>query len=662
MAELSVDFTNDQSRFEAVLIQRGRDVLDGELNDMQRIGRIRCYRSAMVQDNDDGRRAGRWARCRCSGIEIVPGGNPDEIDIQPVALGGASYGVIEFRGYTFELTSAITLTGVAAAGAVAEWQQIYFTIEETEVSGADDGSIVVDKLGETARRIRLDVTFALGAVNTDTASALATLEEPWEGGTKVCLLGLLNRAALAALPVTAAQLQPHWRVPSTVARFQDRNMLMCPVSPAVESYVSWDSATGDLEFVNVGLCVFGQPNTEGTPRALMRSFASTPINIADGEALWYIAERGQLGIAAATAQIVYGEGAHPPVTARGRFEVLALSELNHGILTSPTDENLDERFFVCMRDGDNVIFRDGDVLLDTTSDAVTRAAVKYFGGGGTFDIAKYPEAPGPDGDVIPSLLERYVPDAGSMKLIYAAAAGPTGQFSRVYSAHDVGNGNFVGLIFTTNAAWDPGSSNWTADDAAAASSAFRSGVDISSGLARSTWSSRSAGGTDPWDDDNWPLGSDNLEQVIRIASGGFLIGADVASSRIQGFRRLTLTGTGDPAPNANIESNALYAASIPKAWATISVTAGVVTLLDSFGLNADPTVSGTAVRFVLDRTMVNDYYPVVVTSLAAANSYRVSKIAGGTTFDVIGATPAGVGLNYGADVDTFSVVVHGRHA
>lgn len=666
MAELSVDFTNDQSRFEAVIFQRDRAVLDGELNDLQRVARVRAYRSAMTMDGDDAKRVSQWGRCRVSNIEIVPGANPDEIDIQPVTVAGAAFGIISFRGYTFELTARVTLSGLAAAGGAAEYQQIYFTLAEEEISAADDPTIVVDKLGETARRTRLVVTFALGAVNTNTAGGLHTLEEPWEGGTKACVLGVILRDALAALPVTAVQIQPLWRPTNLVSRFQDRNAFLGPTNPETEALVSWVSTSSQLSFDNVSLYFPGQVGSEATPKLLARRIASAAITVTDGQAVWLVAERGQHGLGAASPGPSYGyDATWPPSTTNvGRILVEACSNIDQNVLATLDDDNLEERFLLCFRDGDTLIFRDGSVLgAGGAVSGADQAHVKHIGGQWSLDIPQLIDlATSVDNNELPSLRERYVATAGSMKLLFEAHGPDAGggvQMTRLYSVNALSG--FTGFMLTHNARWDDG--DWDADDPAVGSAAMRIGGNTIGGSGEWSVSMRSGGTAVPWTDTAWIVGANPLAYVLRCYAGA-LYGVDDVVSTISEFRTLGLTGTSDPAPNAEVSPNTLYAANILKAWATISVAGGVVTHLDSFGLEIDPTITAPYVEFTLDEAMANDYYAVVVTSNADEYCYRVQRVAGGLIFRVTGYNPAGAGaaLDYSADSDSFSVIVIGRHA
>lgn len=232
----------------------------------------------------------------------------------------------------------------------------------------------------------------------------------------------------------------------------------------------------------------------------------------------------------------------------------------------------------------------------------------------------------------------------------------------MYAANALGANDFTGFIWTQNAMWDVAANEqWIADDAAIPSAAMRIGTSITTTVGLFSVSTRMAAEPSPWVDGSWSVSGVTAQDVFEIGSGGSVSGPDFSSSVISGFRRLGLSGTSDPASLATVVANALYGANILKAWAQIIVTGGVVTLGDSFGLDALPTITATYIQVVLDRAMANTGYVPVVTCGNGAY-YAITTMVSTTTFRITMYNAAGA-LQDPTAVDMIAnVQVCGRHA
>lgn len=661
MAELAVDFTNDQSRFEQVIIQRGKDVLDGELNEIGRLIRVSRYRQFQADVSDDAHEAGNYGMVRTQGLDIVPRiGVPTDVSIVPNSNGR---GLISFRGYVFEITSTIHLTGVTT-GALGtdEYQQVYMTIAEEEVTAVDDPSIAVQDLGETARRVRLVVTFALGGVNTDTAGPLNTAAEPWEGGTKSAVLAYIKRVS-----GTATFIQAHVfnRCVGSLdfQGFQDRSMIkLAPAVSGTGAYASWDLATSTLTFSNVCMRVPGvYDNANNLPVAM--SLPSSVVLPNDGDALVLRIPRGRRYVSDSgnTGRLAFSVTNLSPNTLEA--EVTNLFDFTFQF-EDAFEEGMADRIVIAVRlpnagaSGDRVLFCNGQVLDPTLRDAtlVTTPGEGrvYFGNSSTLETHQ-------DGvaglvtssaalDAMPYWRGRYMPVSGSMRLIdqfLVAAPLGTDVWVRRYMCRAVVGMSGVpenGVITTYNARWNPATSRWVADDVARGSTA-QIVYDNSSTVGAIQFLMRGGGDPSPWAHTAW------TRPGVRIGGGG------------PNNTGLFLSNTLDPAPTDNPSHNYFYSAMLPKAWAMISTDGvGGVTLLDGIGI-ASVGFNAIAVRITLQRSMASvNFLPMVQNRLNDDTSYN-TLTTGAAIADVYARTGASGGaLDLTSSARTFGVAFYGRHS
>lgn len=190
MAQIAASFTNDQARYDEITFQRGKVVIDGELNDGQRIQRIATKRLKIIdrlQSNLQEDSNMLDAPMFSSGMRIITAEEDGTVGSDEVKIEGNpdpgkhKVTLVEFRGYTFEMAEIQTFA-VAAAGGAIQTQQLYMTLREVENGPAQDPSIQVNALGETSVRVFIEVVFKIGAVDTLSAEADNTVAEPWEAG------------------------------------------------------------------------------------------------------------------------------------------------------------------------------------------------------------------------------------------------------------------------------------------------------------------------------------------------------------------------------------------------------------------------------------------------------------------------------------------------
>lgn len=231
MADITRDSLNLPARYEKLVFQRNRNVLDMELNEMQDIARINRYYS----DRFFGTQATFQDHVIAKSVDSLrvegENGTDDEVLIRA--------GEAIVWGYLIKVDSDFTLTLPSSSG--DEYSIVYMSITEATYTAIDDSGIAVSSLGETAQRRKLVVTFA--AANQDTLPADSGAE-PWAGtsGTRHAILAFVYRDA------TPNPIFDHYVLDKRVFSPQiqaaiDRNTL---VTIDAGGGISWDLATDTL--------------------------------------------------------------------------------------------------------------------------------------------------------------------------------------------------------------------------------------------------------------------------------------------------------------------------------------------------------------------------------------------------------------------------------
>jgi hypothetical protein len=206
MADITRDSFDFTKRFQKVVHQVGRAVIDSELNEAQDIGRINSYRLARPRGDIN-----LWEQNQAvaldSGLKVIKSGTDDQ-----VLIPAGSYNL---GGYIVVLSTAVAVTLTTASGCV------YAQLTESEIDGTADTSIVYRALGETTRRTKLNVSFVF---SSDQEAYSTGLTQPWEAETAKFLFCHVYRAATGA--VADADIVQRLRFPADVEAAQDRGVVM----------------------------------------------------------------------------------------------------------------------------------------------------------------------------------------------------------------------------------------------------------------------------------------------------------------------------------------------------------------------------------------------------------------------------------------------------
>jgi hypothetical protein len=178
VADTTKDSFNESLLHTKVVFQRGKDVLDFELNEFQDILRIQQYRSLVAQSgnlnpgsNDDG-------------YLVVGTGEANSVTVKAGSLFCDGIPIILTEDLTYD---AFTTYG----GGGFIYDTVYLMVSEQET--ADPASIV--QLGETTRRRKLFLE--LGHV-TGVDLPPDSLQAVWEGGTRYFALARIKRVGAIA--------------------------------------------------------------------------------------------------------------------------------------------------------------------------------------------------------------------------------------------------------------------------------------------------------------------------------------------------------------------------------------------------------------------------------------------------------------------------------
>ena len=192
MADVIKNSFDESNRFTAVLFQRGRDVIDFELNELQDDLRVPFYRSMLN------------GTCAVfGGVALNPGSN--DTGFRVLGTGAANsvtiqVGTLFADGIPLRNTAAFALGGFTTSG-VPRTDVVYAAVTEAEV--ADPAQM--PQLGETTRRRQIQITLGISTTGLGGVPA-NTLTEIWQGGTHYFPIASIARAAavaaIAAVDVT----------------------------------------------------------------------------------------------------------------------------------------------------------------------------------------------------------------------------------------------------------------------------------------------------------------------------------------------------------------------------------------------------------------------------------------------------------------------------
>lgn len=324
MADVTRNSFQDGKNYENVEYQRGKDVLDAELNENARIHRSRrtqLTRAALgdaVYASDTG------------GLVTSDDATANKLTVKA--------GYVVARGYTINIAADQAITGLTTPVA-DRTDDVYLKLQEVEVSSAVDPFIKVDALGETSVRKQLKFSFVVDEGGA--APPVDTAGELYAGGIKYIRLARVYRQAGVAI------VNHQWIVdfrsrslPQQLA--QDRNRIYAA------SDVHWDGATitfGSMQIYEMGQATYFDISTNFAP--------------ANGECFgWLSATAADRMRRSFGAGIVSISGAAAP--ASGTKDVLTKAAFSAVAAVDST--NADGVFVLGMRVNNQIILRNGVVL------------------------------------------------------------------------------------------------------------------------------------------------------------------------------------------------------------------------------------------------------------------------------------------------------------
>lgn len=186
MAEITKNSFVEANKHTKVIVQRGKDVCDFEMNELQDIQRVLVYRA--LQKGFSGL-ASQEAGSNDDGYLIVGTGATNQTTVKA--------GWVFAEGIPINLASDATLTGFTDADVIdPRIDVVYLAVSEVEV--VDPAQ--VPQLGETTKRLRLTPVLAIEEGTPDAspvAPAIPTnsIAEIWKGGTHYVKLAEVYRPA-----------------------------------------------------------------------------------------------------------------------------------------------------------------------------------------------------------------------------------------------------------------------------------------------------------------------------------------------------------------------------------------------------------------------------------------------------------------------------------
>ena len=559
MGEFSVDFSDDFSRFEQVLHQRGKVVLDGELNEIGRLPRIMMKRMGMLEkmdrfkQQDDSEAVA--ARPVVKGLAFKnSGGSLTELSIE-AALDERA--MISCLGYVFELPTPTIIDTVGNSSGDPTWQQIYFTMKESEVDSGTVPAIKVNALGETAIRTRLEIVIKIGDPQAQAANADCTTLQPWEGGTRTGLLAIVRRGANTEgvqinplRDIHEAWLDPQELREWQAAFFSPHVRLRCGIQVGgTSAAASWKANQLVIEELVVGIG-FGAIN-EQREFMSVRFEGKHLIDMAIGQVLVLLvpSRKGDFDLwDFATAKnefkaVLAGSGSVRPKPQEIEYVVLDSYTLHDtdkiSLNATRADADLYTRVPVCIRYQDppihgsgiswevDITFIDGKQItredINRPKDIPSQHQVRWAQGNAWHDwLPPEDSVPSNNNDKTPYFRGYAFPQSNSMKEVWSQCVrneanddtlDGTLVFLRKYVARSLSSQfqsevyHFEGELTTYNASWDPSGKQWVRDDPAEHSTMQLNGVQRAgfSGAIHSVFgmATHAQGKPDTWDNIAW---------------------------------------------------------------------------------------------------------------------------------------------------------------
>jgi len=506
MADVSIQFT-DNDRYLQVVHQRGRVVLDGELNYDSRVARIAQCRAQYIEDSGEFRNSGDPGMGGIGKALLVPTfknirirtDGTDSVVVEPISSFYPA--VIQAFGYVFELTAPTDPIPTTPNNTGANtFQQIYFNIEETEANAATDPTLAESKLGPTAARVELVITWKVGNVDEDAGPVEwdASLGlEPWRGGKASFLVANIARAQGGG-DITDEDILPIWRLPDAHQRLNDRyftGVVRLHSSHRLGAGAAGHAYCDSKNVLSIrNLAVQVGISYDGTPDSYLSVMLNGDFSIQPGGAVVVIVPTRALEAPSGNHEYI-GRQETDSEPGPGELRVITVSNLEN--LTSAfndRDQNLDNYVVVAthMIDVDDQggvgpygdtywVFADGKRITYTTSDRFPGEGRVYWDWGNTWEETYEHDdrqsvaptrVPNLDSDKLPRRRRYLTASQGSLNLVDEQALrneaddddvrSGTLMMHRTYFARNyrVNHRNvfytITGKIETINAVYNPG--------------------------------------------------------------------------------------------------------------------------------------------------------------------------------------------------------------
>lgn len=633
MAQTARDFSDDQSMYTQVLFQRGRVVIDGELNEIGRLQRVSAYRTSML-DTAQSNLVDLPDRPTISNGFLIHTSTENPLGDGIIKITGNFYAthnrtIVNFRGYVWEIESEVELDLGDYEGPVDHYQ-VYVVIKEVEVDSAGDPTIKVSALGETAIRSKLDVQYKFGFTSLDPLSTDDSNIEPWQGGQRAGLIADVSRTGNS---ITAEQVHYRYRMPPETytvnnSFFNGAARLRASVSSEFGGRVNISSDGTQLVFnklsvlmgyshinmhahlisVNITLSI---PIIDWAPgQALvleMPSHPGTGTSSRDSVSEWeavYDTEPGpnevRLNVHKFAGWGFEESDSRNNVLNDLSNKVIVCAWLT-GIIEGPTP---DLEYDITFLDGRRLTFRDDssnnvsetkEGLVWGYDDGLVQEAVLQGDNTRKPDQRGYAKGIRRPTSTFMKMFSQKIKDSFSNTIWVRWYVINGVDLDMPPSAEMTGSDSY-GLAMTVNAEWSQNGAvgSWGKDVSGRGASIFYLGgiVDDSDNPLTATSSfiaqaHRSATKGGSWADDEW------LDAFVNLGVGamtawddkGNISAYEEAQARIIGYGSINLSGARDPASGSAVEPKTLYQKTIPKVAGSINVNNSAVVVVSADSLN-----------------------------------------------------------------------------
>lgn len=231
MADITKDSFNEANDFTKVVFQRGRDLMDFELNEFQDILRVFSARLGQVG-------VGLWQAAASisypyssdNGLEVVvsPTSTPNEVQVNA--------GTFIVDGIVQDYLTPTTLVLPAPAGTI-QYDIVYIAVVESEVADPN----AVPQIGPTTVRRQLTttvMTYRTASLPFDPSFPVNPATWLWQGQTRYYPIAVVTRPALTAVVTAADILDLRRQTPSRTLAEASRVVdfkLEALITPALET-------------------------------------------------------------------------------------------------------------------------------------------------------------------------------------------------------------------------------------------------------------------------------------------------------------------------------------------------------------------------------------------------------------------------------------------